>query len=59
MQPGAVVTIRNGKIEMYKGSMRLVVDKWGKLEPVEGKDFTVNEENNISDVEYELVTVDE
>lgn len=31
MQPGANVVVRNGIIEMFRGHMRLVVNKWGKL----------------------------
>lgn len=55
-QTGASVTIRNAKIEMYKGHMRLVVDIWGLIEP---SDKQLNEQplttNNLSDTEYELV----
>ena len=32
MQTGKIVTIRNAKIEMYRGCMRLIVDKWGLVE---------------------------
>ena len=55
-QPGRSVTVRNAKIEMYKGHMRLVVDIWGLIEPSETE---LNEQplasNNLSDTEYELV----
>ncbi|ONK68991.1 uncharacterized protein A4U43_C05F18140 [Asparagus officinalis] len=59
MKPGATVIIRNAKIDMFKGSMRLVVDKWGRIEVTEPADFTVKEDNNLSLVEYELVNVPE
>lgn len=33
LQPGSAWTLRNAKIEMYRGCMRLAVDQFGKLEP--------------------------
>ncbi|KAL8144114.1 hypothetical protein V2J09_017146 [Rumex salicifolius] len=57
MKPGATVIIRNAKIDMFNGTMRLVVDKWGRLEATEPANFAVKEENNLSLVEYELVNV--
>ncbi|KAL3567347.1 hypothetical protein D5086_029998 [Populus alba] len=57
MQPGATVILRNAKIDMFKGSMRLAVDKWGRVEVAEPANFAVRENNNLSLVEYELVTV--
>ncbi|XWS52111.1 hypothetical protein CRYUN_Cryun11dG0039000 [Craigia yunnanensis] len=55
--PGATVIIRNAKIEMFKGSMRLAVDKWGRVEVTWPANFVVKEDNNLSLVEYELVNV--
>ena len=49
----------NSKIDMFKGSMRLVVDKWGRIEVTEPAEIVVKEENNLSLVEYELVNVQE
>jgi replication factor A1 len=57
LQPGTTAIIRNAKIDMFKGSMRLVVDKWGRVEATEPANFTVKEDNNLSLVEYELVHV--
>jgi len=55
-QTGASVTIRNAKIEMYKGHMRLVVDIWGLIEPSEKElDEQPLTTNNLSSIEYELV----
>lgn len=55
-QPGSLVEVRNAKIEMLKGYMRLVVDKWGRVaKSADTPSFTVNLENNLSSVEYELV----
>jgi len=59
MNPDATVILRNAKIDMFKGSMRLAVDKWGRVEVTEPADFTVKEDNNLSLVEYELVNVPE
>ncbi|KAL6010990.1 hypothetical protein ACLOJK_001434 [Asimina triloba] len=57
MKPDTTVILRNAKIDMFKGSMRLAVDKWGRVEVTEPADFTVKEDNNLSLVEYELVNV--
>lgn len=58
MKPGTTVIIRNSKIDMFKGSMRLAVDKWGRVEVTEPAKFDVKEDNNLSLVEYELVNVE-
>ncbi|OMO76363.1 Nucleic acid-binding protein [Corchorus capsularis] len=57
MNPGATVILRNAKIDMFKGSMRLAVDKWGRIEVTNPANFVVKEDNNLSLVEYELVNV--
>jgi replication factor A1 len=57
LQPGTTAIILNAKIDMFKGSMRLAVDKWGRVEATEPANFTVKEDNNLSLVEYELVHV--
>eukprot|EP00922_Rhytidocystis_sp_ex-Travisia-forbesii_P000300 GHVS01000459.1.p1 GENE.GHVS01000459.1~~GHVS01000459.1.p1 ORF type:complete len:149 (-),score=35.18 GHVS01000459.1:335-781(-) len=55
---GRTVVIRNGVVKMAKQHMRLEVNKWGKMEPAqEEADFTVNIKNDMSGVEYELVSV--
>jgi len=67
VQPGQTIVVRNSKIDMFKqgsrleGFMRLAVDKWGKLErATEPATFeTVSTQNDVSTVEYELVTVDD
>lgn len=38
-QKGAYVTLRNAKVDMYRGSMRLAVDQFGKVEAAEGQSF--------------------
>ncbi|XP_021890269.1 uncharacterized protein At4g28440-like [Carica papaya] len=57
MMPNTTVILRNAKIDMFKGSMRLAVDKWGRVEVTEPAKFVVKEDNNLSLVEYELVNV--
>ncbi|CAI9111054.1 OLC1v1011188C1 [Oldenlandia corymbosa var. corymbosa] len=57
MKPDATIVLRNAKIDMFKGSMRLAVDKWGRVEVTESASFTVKEDNNLSLIEYELVNV--
>ena len=59
LKPESTVIIRNAKIDMFKGSMRLAVDKWGRIEVTELASFNVKEDNNLSLVEYELVNVAE
>ncbi|XP_047974410.1 uncharacterized protein At4g28440-like [Salvia hispanica] len=60
MKPEATVILRNAKIDMFKGSMRLAVDKWGRVEAAaDPATFTVKEDNNLSLVEYELVNIEE
>lgn len=38
-QLGSYITLRNAKIDMYRGSMRLAVDQWGKVEESDVKDY--------------------
>ncbi|KAL9246502.1 hypothetical protein vseg_020028 [Gypsophila vaccaria] len=57
MKAGSTVTLRNAKIDMFKGSMRLGVDKWGRIEEADPADFTVKEDSNLSLIEFELVNV--
>ncbi|XP_072960737.1 uncharacterized protein At4g28440-like [Typha angustifolia] len=57
MKAGTTVILRNAKIDMFKGSMRLAVDKWGRIEVTDPADFSVKEDNNLSLIEFELVSV--
>ncbi|XP_057851497.2 uncharacterized protein At4g28440 [Cryptomeria japonica] len=61
MKPGSTVILRNAKIDMFKTSMRLAVDKWGRVELTQPEDdeFQVKHDNNLSLVEYELVKATE
>lgn len=57
MNPGTTVILRNAKVDMFRGSMRLAVDKWGRVEVTDPVEFTVNEDNNLSLIEFELINV--
>ncbi|XP_024197830.2 uncharacterized protein At4g28440 [Rosa chinensis] len=57
MKEGSTVTLRNAKIDMFKGSMRLAVDKSGRIEVAEPANFTVMENNNLSLIEFDRVDV--
>jgi len=60
VQPGNTIVVRNSKIDMFKGFMRLAVDKWGSIKQApQPAAFQVKTDNNLSNVEYELVTVNE
>ncbi|KAJ8547645.1 hypothetical protein K7X08_011231 [Anisodus acutangulus] len=56
MKEGATVILRNSKIDMFKGSMRFAVDRWGRIEVTEPASFSVKEDNNLSLIEFEQVT---
>lgn len=57
-QPGAYLLLHNATVDMYRGSMKLVVDKWGKLEATEGQKFSPKTDFNLSLIEFELVAFD-
>ncbi|GAU23612.1 hypothetical protein TSUD_386010 [Trifolium subterraneum] len=56
MKPGTTVIIRNAKIDMSKGSMRLTDDLWGEIEITDPATFAVKEDNNLSLIEHENVS---
>ncbi|KAK4763927.1 hypothetical protein SAY87_013365 [Trapa incisa] len=57
MKEGSTLILRNAKIEMYRGSMRLAVDRWGHIEATEPAGFVVKEDSNLSLIEFEMVNV--
>ena len=59
MKEGSIVIMRNATIVMYKGSMRLAVDRWGSVETTDSADFSANVDCNLSLIEFELITVEE
>ncbi|GJZ42228.1 putative nucleic acid-binding, OB-fold protein [Tanacetum coccineum] len=56
---GSTVIMRNAKIDTYKGSMRLAVDRWGRVESTESAYFSANVDCNLSLIEFKLITVKE
>jgi len=55
---GSSIVVQNGTVQMFRGYIRLEVDKWGKLRAANGEHaFTVKEDPkaDISATEYELV----
>ncbi len=59
VQVGETITVRNGFAKVLKenGHIKLIVDKWGKVETAAAgvKVASINLQNNVSAVEYELV----
>eukprot|EP00811_Abedinium_folium_P000696 NODE_10638_length_1338_cov_4.869529.p1 GENE.NODE_10638_length_1338_cov_4.869529~~NODE_10638_length_1338_cov_4.869529.p1 ORF type:complete len:283 (-),score=85.27 NODE_10638_length_1338_cov_4.869529:353-1201(-) len=53
---GSVYEMRNAAVKMVRGSIRVTIDKWGKIVPAEGE-IEVNDaaDKNISNIEYEMV----
>ncbi|KAL6332990.1 hypothetical protein AAG906_020006 [Vitis piasezkii] len=43
IKPGGTVILHKAKIDMFKGSMRLAVDKWGRVEVTKDANFVVVE----------------
>jgi len=52
--PGKNYSLRNAKIVMFKGFMRLEVDEWGKIVPI-NEIINPKVSKNVSLIEYELV----
>ena len=57
LKEGSVITVRNAHANVVGEHLRLEVDKWGKIESSSVNIDKVNTSNNLSDVEYELVSV--
>jgi replication factor A1 len=58
VKEGALITIRNAHANVVREHMRIEIDRWSKVEPMNGGDIkNVNETNRLSDIEYELVPV--
>jgi len=55
MEKDKVLCIRNASVRMVKGYIRIVVDKWGKLDFDAGGEIKEVGSRNMSATEYELV----
>lgn len=51
---GKVVRVQNATVQMYKGFVRLDVDKWAALKPEEAEVGEVSTKTDVSATEYEL-----
>ena len=57
MKVGATVELKNARVDMYKGSMRLAV-RGGTVKAVESPpELKVKEDNNLSLIEFEQITM--
>ncbi|MCI45333.1 hypothetical protein A2U01_0066572, partial [Trifolium medium] len=54
---GKMIKLKNAKIELYKNSMRLMVNSEGDIEPSQAAEFIVKQDNNVSLLEWERVDV--
>jgi replication factor A1 len=57
IKDGTVITIRNAHANVVKEHLRIEIDRWAKVEPSKASVPKVNKSRNLSDVEYELVSV--
>ena len=57
IKEGTIITIRNAHANVVKEHLRIEVDKWAKVEASREKIGKVNTQKNLSDIEYELVTI--
>ena len=54
---GTSLLLINAKVEMFRGFMRVTVDKWGEIRQAETPVFMVDDSKNFSLVEYEQVNI--
>ena len=52
-----MITVRNSHANVVKEHLRIEIDRWAKVEKSSQQIASVNTSKNLSDVEYELVTV--
>ena len=60
VEEGAMITIRNAHANVVREHMRIEIDRWAKVETsADGVDKikSINLQNRLSDIEYELVPV--
>lgn len=54
---GSTLVLKNARVDMFKGSIRLAVDRSGRVEVDEPASFSVDESNNLSLIEFERIDV--
>ena len=60
VEEGAFITIRNAHANVVREHMRIEIDRWAKVEKMADsvdKMKSINLQNRLSDIEYELVPV--
>lgn len=57
VKDGTTLVLSNAKIDMFKGSMKLAVDRFGRVEVSEPANFLVKDNVNMSLIEFERVDV--
>ncbi|CAI9761766.1 unnamed protein product [Fraxinus pennsylvanica] len=57
VKDGNTLVLSNAKIDMFKGSMKLAVDRFGRVEVSEPASFTVKDDANMSLIEFERIDV--
>ena len=56
LEEGHIIAIRNGRIMIVKGHIRLEIDRWGKITKEDGVSIaSIKETNNISKHEYQMM----
>ena len=57
MREGTTVLLTNARVDLFKGSMRLALDRYGRVEVTTDADFSVQTDNNLSLIEFERIFV--
>ena len=60
VKEGALITIRNAHANVVREHMRVEIDRWAKVEVTDSSVpavKSINNQNRLSDIEYELVPV--
>lgn len=57
VKEGTTITLRDAKIDLFRGSMRLIVDRNGRIEVTEGANIKPKEDLNMSLIEYKVYSV--
>ena len=57
IKEGATITIRNANANVVKEHLRIEIDRWAKVETSKITVGLVKTSRNLSDIEYELVSV--
>jgi hypothetical protein len=59
VEENGVYLVKKGRVDMYKSSMRLAIERAGTLEKQESSSIHANLDMNLSAIDFEGVTVTE